>query len=691
MSHNYRLLPCSCLVLGMLAGFAAGAAPALAMDDDLALDMGLDFEEYSAPSTDINGSASPAPASQNAASANSKPDTAPVSKSSSSSTPKPSTASTAKSSSSSTPKPSTDSAAKSPSNPKPGSAPDTSSPAAPVSGVDLLTKVRKGMDFTTEEMEAWIAQTADLNMCLDNGKTMLLYVVANSSNLDALRLLMEYGADVQTHCTPRYEALFIAAINNPSAEIIEMLINNGANLVEKDHEGNTALMLAATFNKSSRVIDTLLEYGLKVNVKNNFGFDALTLASYENGSIMVLQSLLDNEADVNAADSEGHTALMAAAVRGRDDVMQYLIKRGADFKAKDKNGLSVLDYYNKRKYLETLGFEINRFATPSERLSAEFKFIAENHHRFNIALKESLFEDNPDAAVADAIANLADIDVLDENGCTTFLNAALYNKSRSVLEKLINGKADVNASCMDGKNALMFISSQAGETDTPALQIEKAKLLLASGTDINRTDDAGNTALMYALANRADINYVRMLLASGADVNAASNLGETPLWTAVRQNLPSETVKLLIEYGADVNHKDRRGETPLWYLLRTDGDEVLIRTLLRGGADTEITNAAGDIPLWYVLNKGGSDMVIENIIMAQNNLNIKNEHGDTPLLFALKNNYPSKFVKLLLSRGADPQIRDSDGNNAYDILRNNQYFDAAVQKRTRERVLNGWE
>ena len=131
-----------------------------------------------------------------------------------------------------------------------------------------------------------------------------------------------------------------------------------------------------------------------------------------------------------------------------------------------------------------------------------------------------------------------------------------------------------------------------------------------------------------------------------------------------------------------------RTAAALWYLLRTDGDEVLIRTLLRGGADTEITNAAGDIPLWYVLNKGGSDMVIENIIMAQNNLNIKNEHGDTPLLFALKNNYPSKFVKLLLSR---PQIRDSDGNNAYDILRNNQYFDAAVQKRTREHVLNGWE
>lgn len=554
---------------------------------------------------------------------------------------------------------------------------------------NLLEKVRKGQDFTTEEMEAWIAQTADLNMCLDNGKTMLLYVVAYSTNLDALRLLMEYGADVQTHCTPRYEALFIAAINNPSPDVAELLINNGANLVEKDNEGNTALILASMFNSSSKVVDKLLEYGLRVNAKNKFGYDSLMMASYENGNIPILQSLLDNEADIKATDPEGHTALMAAALRGNDNVMQYLIRRGADFKAVDKHGLSVLDYYNKRKYLETLGFEINRFATPSEHMKAEFDFVAKNHHRFNTALKESIFADNPDAAVADAIANLADIDVLNDNGCTTFLNAALYNNSRSVLEKMINAGANINADCMEGKTALMFLSAQADENHIPALQIEKAKLLLASGAEINRTDAAGNTALMYALANHADINYILTLLSADADINAVNNLGETPFWTAVRQNLPPEIVKLLIEYGADVNKKDRRGETPLWYLLRTGGNEILVRTLLRGGADTEVTNAAGDIPLWYVLNKGGSDMIIENIILAQNDLNIKNEQGDTPLLFALKNNYPSKFIKLLLSRGADPQIRDSNGNNAYDILRNSQFFDAAVQKRTRERVLNG--
>ena len=566
----------------------------------------------------------------------------------------------------------------------------TAQPSTRSDNLDLLTKVRSNMNFTTEDVEAWIAQTADINMCLDNGKTMLLYMVASSTNLDALCLLLEFGADVQTHCTPRYEALFIAAINNPSGPIIEFLINNGANIVETDHEQNTALILASTFNKSPEVLSVLLEYGLKIQTKNKFGFDALTLAAYENTNIKVLETLIDNGADVNATDSEGHTPLMAAAIKGKNKFMQYLIKRGADYKAIDKNGLTIYDYYNKRKYLKTLDFASNKFATPSEKLSDEFTFVAKNHHRFNKALKESIFAANADEAVADAIHNLADIDILDNNGCTTFVNAAIHNNSQSVLEKLLNGKAKINATCMNGKNALMFLSAQADENHVPSLQIEKAKLLLNKGIEINHRDDVGNTALMYALANRADINYLMTLLTNNADINAENNLKETPLWTAIRQNLPSNIIKVLIEYGADVNHKDRKGETPLWYLLRTNGDEVTIRTLLRGGSDTEITNAAGDIPLWYALNKHLSPKIIENIIRAQKNLDIKNEHGDTPLLYAIKNSFPSSMIKLLLSRGANPKITDNEGNNAFDILKQNRYFDDAVQKRRRSKVLNDW-
>lgn len=563
--------------------------------------------------------------------------------------------------------------------------------AKAVDNIDLLTKLKTGMKFDLEEVEQWIVETPDLNACFDNGRTMLLYVIANSTSAEALRSLLENGADVQTNCVPRYEALFIAAINNPSPDVIELLLNNGANLVEKDNEGNSALLLAATFNKSSKVLDILIEYGLKPELKNKYGFDALMLAAYHNQRIPIIQTILDNEADPNAQDELGHTPLMAAAVAGNDEVMQYLISRGADANAVDKTGLSVLDYFNKRAYLTTLDFKAANNASPSAELKEKFRFIAENHHKYNKLLKEGIFAADADAAAEMAILNLADIDVKDEQGCTTFLNAAHNNSPLSILKKLIEAKADINATCENGKTALMYLSAQAGAGSNPSLQIEKAKFLIASGADVNKADVAGNTPLMYAAAHNADISYIEMLLKAGAEVNAESNLSETALFTAIRQKLPVNAIKLLLEYGADPNKADRRGETPLWYLLRTGGDETVIRALLRGGADVEITNAAGDIPLWYVLNKGGSAMVMENIIMVQKDLNIANEYGDTPLLFALKNDYPPSLIKLLLKYGADPNIRDSSGRSAYDILKESRFFDAAVKKRSREKVLNSWE
>ena len=42
--------------------------------------------------------------------------------------------------------------------------------------------------------------------------------------------------------------------------------------------------------------------------------------------------------EVNAADSKGYTALHGAAYRGLDDIIQYLVQKGAKLDAKDKEG-----------------------------------------------------------------------------------------------------------------------------------------------------------------------------------------------------------------------------------------------------------------------------------------------------------------------------------------------------------------
>ena len=229
-----------------------------------------------------------------------------------------------------------------------------------VASVELFNKLKYGQKVRMRDVEGWLYNTSDVNECLENGKTMLLQMVAHSSDIEAISLLIDNDADLETNCEPKYNALFVAVQNNMSGRVVDLLITKGADLVVKDYEGNNALLIASAYNPSVDVIRVLLEYGLKINAQNNLGMSSLMLAVYQN-SIEVVKELLQNGADVNLKDKKGRTALMAAAVRGDDDIMQLLIRYGAEFEVVDSGNMSVLDYYNKNKYLRDEDYQESEF------------------------------------------------------------------------------------------------------------------------------------------------------------------------------------------------------------------------------------------------------------------------------------------------------------------------------------------
>jgi ankyrin repeat protein len=51
---------------------------------------------------------------------------------------------------------------------------------------------------------------------------------------------------------------------------------------------------------------------------------------------------LEKGADANAKNSMGLTAVMGAANRGSDDILEFLVKKGAALDAKDKEGRTPL-------------------------------------------------------------------------------------------------------------------------------------------------------------------------------------------------------------------------------------------------------------------------------------------------------------------------------------------------------------
>ncbi len=52
---------------------------------------------------------------------------------------------------------------------------------------------------------------------------------------------------------------------------------------------------------------------------------------------------LDAGVDINAANGQGQTALHAAALKGYDQVVEFLADHGANLEAKDRRGNTPLD------------------------------------------------------------------------------------------------------------------------------------------------------------------------------------------------------------------------------------------------------------------------------------------------------------------------------------------------------------
>jgi ankyrin repeat protein len=123
----------------------------------------------------------------------------------------------------------------------------------------------------------------------------------------------------------------------------------------------------------------------------------------------------------------------------------------------------------------------------------------------------------------------------------------------------------------------------------------KLKSLLATGTDLATTDEAGETALMLA-AHHGHLAAVQVLLAAGADVNAVSPQG----WTAVAKAAYNgeteqgyvDVVEALHQAGANLDARIFFGITPLM-LAAGGGDAAVVEWLINNGADVLTANEGG--------------------------------------------------------------------------------------------------
>jgi serine/threonine-protein phosphatase 6 regulatory ankyrin repeat subunit B len=168
---------------------------------------------------------------------------------------------------------------------------------------------------------------------IDGNETMFdpLGQAAENNALAAMELLLVRGARVDGRPGTTFSPLMFAASNNKNLEAARLLIEKGANVNFDSGDGYTALTLTY-LRDADKIARLLLEHGANVNARYKLTGDTALLHAVkegESGEEKVIDVLLEFKANVNIRDNDGHTALYYAKRAGKEALVQKLLQHGA--------------------------------------------------------------------------------------------------------------------------------------------------------------------------------------------------------------------------------------------------------------------------------------------------------------------------------------------------------------------------
>jgi ankyrin repeat protein len=165
-----------------------------------------------------------------------------------------------------------------------------------------------------------------------NGETSLM-IAAQVGNVENVKLLLDKGVNVNATEGHRGQDALMWAAAEGHPEVIDLLIAHGAKVNSASLGGTTPLVFAANRN-DAKSVDRLIAAGADVNYATSDGTKILSLAAAAKATDVVA-TLLDHGADPNVTDKQGNTPLHVAAQNGLLPMVEKLIAKGANLNARN--------------------------------------------------------------------------------------------------------------------------------------------------------------------------------------------------------------------------------------------------------------------------------------------------------------------------------------------------------------------
>jgi ankyrin repeat protein len=361
------------------------------------------------------------------------------------------------------------------------------------------------------------------------GETMLM-VATRSGSADAVRALLERGADPNvTEPQLQLTALMLAAEAGATGAV-RVLLEHGANIHARSRAGAVPARRMPCIGRTGCgshgvgiVRGGLPDQGYQPPIPGDM--TPLMFAARE-GHVDAARLLVDAGADVHAVDRNGITPLFMAIGSNRLPAARLLVERGANIQAKDRYGRTPLFAAVEMRNVDL------HYVTFEHMLTAEDR--AEILDFITLLLEKGA---DPNIRVGEVVplrswmyllgGSLAWVDF---TGQTPFLLASLSGDV-SLMRLLLQHGADPNIATFGGTTALMaaagvnWVVNQTYDEGEPAL-LDAVKLCLELGMDVNATNSMGLTALMGA-ANRGSDSIIEFLVSKGARLDVKDKEGRS--------------------------------------------------------------------------------------------------------------------------------------------------------------------
>ena len=400
---------------------------------------------------------------------------------------------------------------------------------------------------------------------------------------------------------------------------------------------------------------------------NHIHYDICKILIKWDPTLTLTQGGSGSGSTVTSQDEFNRKLLHYTCIHGDFDIVDNLLKAGADPCARDKLGNNPMHYACENGHLQCVRQLIATSQNPNGLLQ-----IPNNDGVTPLSMK------TPSGG--------------------TILHIACENGDVYVAAKLLQAGADTNLSDVFGFTPLSVRTDNGGTILHVACEkgdINLVKKLLKAGADPNVTDEFGFTPLMRAVVSTSTSgittnvvsSIITALCYSECNVNASfvpsspsdSNVhyceGSTALHMAIdERRVDSLCIQTLVDNGAALDARDVHGRTPL-HIASMQGHHSLTPLLAPSSKSFHFKDNDGCTPLYYACKNSHvkcirkftvqcPDIIGDLMKIANNDgttpLSVRTDSGGTILHVACDKG-DINLVKKLLKAGADPNVTDEFG------------------------------